>query len=204
MVASVYGRACGVPRGDKEVCRGNEVDEVGFDGDGEGDVMGFKVDDKWMDEMVAKGLIDPEQLESTPLAGQEVYPLSFYIPNFRPVRLNQLMYQHWTKVRKLKKADHKTIGNAFRQSGLPGAKVRRRVSVHIKLKPRAKQSDDDAIQKVLLDGLVECGALVDDNRAYVEMGKITYERGTAEDWGTTITLEDIPQHKENIEKRHEK
>ncbi len=116
---------------------------------------------------------------------------TFWIPRFRPVRLNQLLYRHWQAVRRLKHGDEQLVGHYFRQSGIPPATGKRRVSLVIRLKPRAKQADDDAIWKCLLDGLVRAHALRDDNRAGVEMGSIEYERGKIDDWGTLIILEDL-------------
>lgn len=114
-----------------------------------------------------------------------------WIPRFRCTRLNVLMRMHHLAAYRQKKADMQVIAHYWRESGLPAAKGKRRVSVLIRLKPRAKKTDDDAMLKVMWDALARCGAITDDNRAGVEMGRIDYERGTETDWGTLIVLEDL-------------
>jgi hypothetical protein len=119
----------------------------------------------------------------------------FHIPNWKPLLLNRLLRKHWTKVSRLKKAEHEMIACYFMMSGIKHARSKRRVSLRITLKPHGKESDDDAVWKCLLDGLKLCGAIKDDDRAHVEIGSIEYERGTAKDWGTTIVLQDVEDAK---------
>lgn len=114
-----------------------------------------------------------------------------FIPKWRPLLLRALLHRHWAVIQKLKKADAATIAAAFRQLDVPKAKGKRRVSLRIILKPRARQSDDDNLWKCLLDGLERCGQLVEDNRRWCETGTVEYERGTLAMWGTWIVLEDV-------------
>ncbi len=113
------------------------------------------------------------------------------IPRWKPVALNSLMYKHYFVASRLKKEDMKLIAGYWKYSGLPDATTRRRVSLLIRLKPRGRRTDPDALWKVLLDGLVLCGALVEDNDKWCELGTVEYERGTAADWSTSIILEDL-------------
>lgn len=113
-----------------------------------------------------------------------------FIPRWRPVLLRALLHRHWAVIQKLKKADAAVIATYCRD--VPRVTGKRRVSLRIVLKPRARESDDDNLLKVLLDGLKLCGQLIDDNRRWCELGTIEYERGTAQTWGTWIVLEDVP------------
>ena len=114
-----------------------------------------------------------------------------WIPQWKPVLLNQLLYKHRHVVRGLKQKDQELIARYFRHYDVPPATGKRRVSLRIILKPRGQSGDYDGPWKVLLDGLVKCGALIDDSPEHVQLGNIEYERGTAENWGTWIILEDI-------------
>lgn len=112
--------------------------------------------------------------------------IEIIIPNWRPALLNQYIHKHWSVGHKLKNRD-KAIVFAY-SYGKPQAQKKRRVDVHIVLGPRQQESDDDAPQKSLLDALVFSKMLLNDSRAFVEMGKIMYSRGAPE---TRITLTDI-------------
>jgi len=110
------------------------------------------------------------------------------IPNWVPARLNQLLGGHWAKAARLKRADRDTLALAFRQT--PRATGRRRVAFTITLGPRMRAGDSDAYFKSLLDGLVQCGQLVDDNRQGVILQMPEFDRGQVK--ATTIMLEDEP------------
>jgi hypothetical protein len=88
-----------------------------------------------------------------------------------------------------KKADAQMI--AVYGRSIPKAVGKRRVDLEIILKPKQRGGDVDAYNKSLLDGLVRCGLLVDDNRQHVELSQPTYSRGTEKDWGARIVLEDV-------------
>lgn len=114
-----------------------------------------------------------------------------FIPNWRPINLNAMFAKHWSKRNKAKKEDAKTIFAAIHEAKIPKATSKRHVGLHIALTGSQKEADPDAYWKSLLDGLVKCGALIDDSDTYCSFGMPTYERGTAEQAGTRITLTDI-------------
>lgn len=106
---------------------------------------------------------------------------------FRPVSVNRLLKGHWTTRRKLKRQDEETIA-AF-SCTKPKAKGKRRVDIAIFNGPGCGRLDPDNCLKSLLDGLVACGQLVDDNSDQVEIGSVTSERG--EHSKTVVTLTDL-------------
>lgn len=110
-----------------------------------------------------------------------------FIPNWRPASLNMLMTGKLKNRINLKKSDRQKIAQYC--SDLPKQTHKRRISQHIVLGKGMREYDYDNAWKSLLDGLVKCGALVDDRALYVESGALTYERGSQ--WGTTIIIEDI-------------
>lgn len=103
-------------------------------------------------------------------------------------RLNELIGS-WRKAARLKKRDRLTVAAACRFCGVPPAAGKRRVSLHVELRPRQRAGDPDAYFKSLGDALVACGALRDDNRQGVEWGPVTYERKLRA--GMVILLEDV-------------
>lgn len=108
------------------------------------------------------------------------------IPNWRPALLNQYIGKHWSVGAKLKKRD-KAMVLAF-ACNKPKATGKRRVDLFITLGTRQRQSDYDAPWKSLLDALVNCKMLIDDNAAGVQLGDIIYDRGKAK---TIIRLTDL-------------
>lgn len=114
--------------------------------------------------------------------------LKVQIPLWHPARLNQWDGAHWAVRAQLKADDREMVGIFCQQVGVPHAKKKRRVSLHIILAPRQRAADPDAWWKSLLDALVACGALLDDSPRWVELGPVTYERGMRK--ATAITLED--------------
>jgi hypothetical protein len=109
------------------------------------------------------------------------------IPEWIPARLNVLKASHWAVERKLKFADACVIGGELRRAGVTRGK--RRVGLVIVLGPRMRGGDPDAYNKSFLDGLVRCGALVDDNRQGVEILPIRFERQSV--MGTRVIIEDL-------------
>ncbi len=109
------------------------------------------------------------------------------IPGWAPVTLNQLIGRHWRVVARLKKSDRQTV--ALYARDVPRATGKRRVTLRLTLAPRQRATDPDASWKVLLDSLVACGALVNDNRQNVELAPVEFVRGKAR--VTEIFLEDI-------------
>jgi Holliday junction resolvase RusA-like endonuclease len=113
------------------------------------------------------------------------------IPDFHPTSLNRFAGRHWSVRRRMKAADAEVVSLYVRHiARVPEARVRRRVTLAIVLGPRQRAGDDDNYRKSLLDSLVICGALVDDNRIWCEMSPIAFERGPRR--MTRITLEDLP------------
>ena len=112
------------------------------------------------------------------------------IARWHPRRLNELLGCHWTKAARLKKADRQMIAGCALRDRIPRAAGKRRLSVLIRLRPRQRGGDPDCYWKSLCDALKHAGLLRDDNRQWVELVPVRYERGTADDWGTEITLED--------------
>jgi len=110
------------------------------------------------------------------------------IPGWHPTRLNQLIHAHRGKSSRLKFADALRIGRTMRGAGVPRATGRRRMGLVIILGPRQRGGDPDAYDKSSRDGLKRCGAIVDDNRQWLEPLPTQYERGPER--ATRIILED--------------
>src|SRR5262245_7019908 len=111
------------------------------------------------------------------------------IPNWHPARLNGLMHCHWGTRSRRKRADRQVVSVYAKLCHVPKAKHRRRVDLCLTLGPRQRGGDPDAYLKSLLDGLVACGLLTDDNRQGVELGQVTFTRGSV--LATEITLTDL-------------
>ena len=110
------------------------------------------------------------------------------IPNWRPTRDNDLVGVHWTKRKKLKDSDAAFVATYARQAEITPANGKRRVSLEIALTGHQKETDPWAYLKSLMDALVACNLLVDDDDAHVEWGGTIYTRGSEP--STTIVLED--------------
>jgi hypothetical protein len=111
----------------------------------------------------------------------------FFVPNWHPTRLNVLLGKHHIEAWRLKQTDQALV---LVHSGgkVPAAKSKRRVTLRIVLGPRQRGGDTDAYWKSTLDALVANYLLVDDNRTWVELMPVQFERGAK---GTWILLEDI-------------
>lgn len=114
---------------------------------------------------------------------------SFFLPNYRPPSLNQLFAGKLRDRIRRKKECYEIIAGYFMQAKIPKATGKRRVDMEMHLSSRQRKADPDAIWKVLLDGLVRCGALVDDDVAHVQLGEVSYPR--VGECGTKITLTEI-------------
>lgn len=110
------------------------------------------------------------------------------IPRWHPPLKNQWEGCHWGKKARIKKAAREVVSGFCRPAGACKATVKRRVTLIIQLGYRQRGGDPDAYWKALLDGLVSCGALVNDSKEWVELAPVKYERGGM---GTVIILEDI-------------
>lgn len=108
---------------------------------------------------------------------------------FQPHRLNVLLRLHWAARNRALKGDADVVAaEAFRQ-GIPKAAGKRRVSLTVRHGRSVKAADADALWKSLLDALVKCGLLLDDDPAHCELGTVGYE--TAERRGLVVLLEDL-------------
>ena len=111
------------------------------------------------------------------------------IPDFIPARVNQLYSGHWAKRLRLKAADAEMIAGYARKAQIPKATGRRQVHLELTLTPRMRGTDKDAFWKSVLDSLVHCEMLVDDNAKYCEPATVQFTRGPKKQ--TVILLEDL-------------
>jgi Holliday junction resolvase RusA-like endonuclease len=111
------------------------------------------------------------------------------IDNWRPATLNRLMRGKIRTRIKLSEIDKNMVCAYAIHHRIPRALGRRRVDLLITLKGRDKEADVDAYWKSTLDSLVNAGMLIDDHRAYCELGDVTFNRG--ERRSTTISLTDL-------------
>lgn len=111
------------------------------------------------------------------------------IPNWFPVRLNEMQGRHWAVGARRKKADRNLI--ACYTAHLPKATTRRRVQLVLEMAKGQRKPDPDSMQKGLHDALKHAGMLVNDSDAWVEMTHPIYVRSGTEFFSTTIRLTDI-------------
>jgi len=109
-----------------------------------------------------------------------------HIPNWHPTKLNKLMGNGFAASRK--KAGDMCMISAYCQK-VPKATGKRRVDMTITLGKGQRGGDPDAYFKSTNDALVRLGLLKDDNRQWLQLEPIMYER--AERPATTIVLRDI-------------
>jgi Holliday junction resolvase RusA-like endonuclease len=111
----------------------------------------------------------------------------FFVPNWHPTRLNVLLGKHHVEAWRLKQTD-KAVVLFYSAGKVPAAQGKRRVTLRIVIGPRQRGGDTDAYWKSTLDALVANHLLMDDNRTWVELMPVQFERGAK---GTWILLEDI-------------
>lgn len=111
------------------------------------------------------------------------------IADWMPTPLNRLLGAHWGTRARMKRHDRELISYEVAVQGVRRAECRRHVSLRITLPPRKRAVDPDAIWKVLLDSLVNCGTLVNDSAAWCELGGVEFVRG--DELETVIRLEDL-------------
>ncbi len=116
---------------------------------------------------------------------------TLHIPRWHPCTVNQLYAGHWARRARLKKADRDVVRLYGSLSNIPPAETARRVGLTVILRPGRRAPDPDAFTKSLADALVLSGLLVNDSPKWVEHEPVRYERGTAADWGSRITLTDL-------------
>lgn len=84
----------------------------------------------------------------------------------------------------MKKADVFMI-NAYSKN-IPKAAKKRKVQLIIEMAPKQRCADVDSFWKVVLDSLVKCKLLVDDNPKHCEIMPVEFVRGVRK--STTIIL----------------
>ncbi len=114
---------------------------------------------------------------------------SFMVPNFIPTSTNVLLGMHPMKRGRVKNGDMALIAHYFREAEIPKALGKRRVDLALTTGPRGGILDRDNACKVLADGLVKCGALLDDKPGLLEWGTYSCVRGPAR--MTVITLHEV-------------
>ncbi len=124
------------------------------------------------------------------MIGTKVKTHRIEITGWSPTPLNKLMRMHWGRRCKVKREAYVLVLLGCHLNGVPKAKGRRRVSIAVTVAGRSGIPDADGVLKLLLDGLVRCGALVDDSGRWCELGEVWVGRGPAR--RTVIVLEDIP------------
>lgn len=112
------------------------------------------------------------------------------IDGWHPAKLNELLAVHWAKRGRWKLADAMRLKVACRK--VPKATGKRQLRLTWILGPRNKvKPDQDNLWKSLNDGLVQCGMLVDDSPAYLEVLPVVWARG--KDKGVILELTDLPE-----------
>lgn len=119
----------------------------------------------------------------------ETGPWRIEIPGWCPPSLNRLLESHYMRRWRMKQQAHEVIANACLAADVPRADECRRVSILMTLPPGRRQQDEDNPAKVIRDGLVACGALVDDRRRWCVTGD--YPEAEVGPLMTTIVLESM-------------
>ena len=108
------------------------------------------------------------------------------IPDYLPMRLNELLRAHWAVRRKAQKTADKLVFYYGASAAVPLARTRRRVSLTF----HGGRADPDARLKLVLDALVHAGYLVDDSQKWCLIDPPpTNAPGPR---AVTIRLEDLP------------
>jgi hypothetical protein len=111
------------------------------------------------------------------------------LPGWTPTRLNELIGKHWGKIIRRKKADYAVIAANALEQQVSKASGPRQVRMVVTLGPRTRTPDGDSLWKVVLDGLVHCGLLVNDNPKYCTLMPVEFERGLTKQ--TVIELTEV-------------
>lgn len=111
------------------------------------------------------------------------------ILHWRPATLNKLMRGKIKDRIKYRQVDHAMVAGYAHKEGVPRALGKRRVSLEITLTGKQKEFDVDSPWKGLFDALVSCGQLLGDTVHLVQIGELSFTRGTEPK--TVILLEDL-------------
>lgn len=112
-----------------------------------------------------------------------------YIPNWTPTPLNKLINVHWALAYKLKQSDMQMIGVYAHRAKIPKAEGKRSLELIITLGKGQRACDNDAYFKSLLDALVTLKLLKDDNRQWLELKPVKFDR--AQEKAAMIILGDM-------------
>ena len=110
------------------------------------------------------------------------------IPDYLPLSINQLIGRHHMVTHQRKQLHLEIIVRHAQAQGVPRATGPRRVSLILTVRG-GRRPDRDNIRKVVIEGLVASGALVDDNPDWCSEGSIEYRWGKGRQ--TEIILEDV-------------
>lgn len=112
------------------------------------------------------------------------------IPDWMPPTLNQWIYKHWRVRQKTVQDTTLMVKIHAANQHARSAQGPRKVSLLVTLGKGRKQPDRDAYDKILLDALVHCRLLVDDDDRGI-VGRMAVEFDRDERSATRITLEDV-------------
>lgn len=110
------------------------------------------------------------------------------LEGFLPHSVNQLVGGHWGQGAQAKGADMLRIRLECVAQGIERARGRRRLSV-VFVQRMGRLADPDNRLKILLDGLVAAGVLIDDSQEWLQLGTVEVIRGPGK--STRCILEDI-------------
>lgn len=120
-----------------------------------------------------------EDYEQYPLrradAGETAW--TFILPGLPP-SFNEFSGRHWASLRRIKAKYRKNLGAAAVADRIPYAEGKRRVDIQLTLSKGRKPPDHDNVMKVLADGLVGVGLLIDDGPDWLAWGDYSIRRGS--------------------------
>ena len=123
------------------------------------------------------------------MATKHIQAWTVVIDQWHPTPLNRLLSCHWATRAKRKRIDYKVIADYCGFCGVTTATGRRRVYLSLIMAPKQRSPDPDSLWKVVLDGLVKCGALRNDSHLWCELMPVLFLRGATKQ--TRIGIEDI-------------
>ena len=117
------------------------------------------------------------------------------IHGFRSASVNQLLAMHWGSRGKFKLKQEAVYAQALHKAGVTGAIGRRHLRIIVQLGKGQRPYDDDNPWKIPKDALSQCGAIVDDNKKWVEHpNAVEYSDVRGEVPSTTVILQDIEEY----------
>ena len=113
----------------------------------------------------------------------------FILPDFTPRSANEYTFAKVGQRIRRKAGDRDLVAHYARQSGIPRATGKRRVSLVVTLAKGGRAVDPDNAWKGILDGLKQAETIVNDSYLWVELGAYTINRGERRE--TLVVLEDL-------------